>query len=95
MGELTDGDLEGLQTRHILEVARALRDRSPERLPAALFERLNSMEAQLLSSVAAGPLAPVAKDAPEGRPNQHPDTGRVITIPEVGGLHHRCERRAA
>lgn len=62
MGELTDGDLEWLQTRHILEVARAWRDRSPERLPAALFERLNSMEARLLSSVAAGPLAPVPPD---------------------------------
>ena len=35
------------------------------------------------------------KDAPESRPIQPPDTGRIIAIPEVGGLHHRYERRAA
>ena len=35
------------------------------------------------------------KDSPEPRPIQPPDTGRIITIPEVGGLHHRYKRRAA
>jgi putative transposase len=35
------------------------------------------------------------KDAPEPRPVQPPDMGTVIEIPEVGGLHHRYERRAA
>jgi putative transposase len=35
------------------------------------------------------------KDAPEPRFVQPPDTGTVIEIPEVGGLHHRYERRAA
>jgi putative transposase len=35
------------------------------------------------------------KDTPESRPIQPPDTGRIIAIPEVGGLHHRYERRAA
>ena len=35
------------------------------------------------------------KDAPEPRSVQPPDRGRVIEIPEVGGLHHRYERRAA
>jgi putative transposase len=35
------------------------------------------------------------KDTPEPRPIQSADMGRVITIPEVGGLHHRYERRAA
>ena len=34
-------------------------------------------------------------DAPESRPIQPPDRGRIIAIPEVGGLHHRYERRAA
>jgi len=35
------------------------------------------------------------KDAPETRPVQPPDLGSVIELPEVGGLHHRYERRAA
>jgi hypothetical protein len=43
-------------------VARTLRDKSVE-LPAALFERLNSSEAQVLSAAAAGPRAPAPPDA--------------------------------
>ena len=35
------------------------------------------------------------KDAPEPRPVQGPEAGRVVAFPEVGGLHHRYERRAA
>ncbi len=35
------------------------------------------------------------KDAPETRAVQPPESGGVIEIPEVGGLHHRYERRAA
>jgi putative transposase len=35
------------------------------------------------------------KDSPEPRPVQPPEMGRVVTIPQVGGLHHRYERRAA
>jgi transposase InsO family protein len=37
----------------------------------------------------------LAKDTPESRPVQPPERGRVISIPQVGGLHHRYERRAA
>jgi putative transposase len=37
----------------------------------------------------------LAKDAPESRPVQTPELGRVVAIPQVGGLHHRYERRAA
>ena len=40
-----------------------------------------------------------ASRARQGRPDprtvQPPDAGRIISIPEVGGLHHRYERRAA
>ena len=35
----------------------------------------------------------LAKDTPE--PRFAHDDGRVVAIPEVGGLHHRYERRAA
>ncbi len=35
------------------------------------------------------------KDTPESRPIQPPELGSVIELPEVGGLHHRYERRAA
>jgi putative transposase len=37
----------------------------------------------------------LAKDAPESRPVQGPELGRLVAIPQVGGLHHRYERRAA
>jgi len=35
------------------------------------------------------------KDAPIHRPVQPPKLGRVVELPQVGGLHHRYERRAA
>lgn len=34
-------------------------------------------------------------DSPETRPVQTPNQGKVISLPQVGGLHHRYERRAA
>ena len=37
----------------------------------------------------------LAKDAPIPRPVQPPSLGRVIALPQVGGLHHRYECRAA
>jgi putative transposase len=35
------------------------------------------------------------KDSPDPRTIQPPEAGRIVSIPEVGGLHHRYERRAA
>ena len=35
------------------------------------------------------------KDAPETQAVQTAAGGRIITVPQVGGLHHRYERRAA
>ena len=35
------------------------------------------------------------KDAPEQRPVHTPERGKVIALPELGGLHHRYERRVA
>ena len=35
------------------------------------------------------------KDTPESRQVQPPEVGPVVAFQEVGGLHHRYERRAA
>jgi hypothetical protein len=37
----------------------------------------------------------LAKDAPDGRPIELSQAGRIVEIPELGGLHHRYVRRAA
>jgi hypothetical protein len=37
----------------------------------------------------------LSKDAPESRSVQPPELGAVVEFPQVGGLHHRYERRAA
>jgi transposase InsO family protein len=37
----------------------------------------------------------LAKDCPEPRSIQPPSAGNVVAFPQVGGLHHRYERRAA
>jgi len=37
----------------------------------------------------------LGKDAPEPKPVQRPDRGRIVAAPLVGGLHHRYSRRAA
>ena len=35
------------------------------------------------------------KDCPDPRSIQPPAAGKIVAFPEVGGLHHRYERRAA
>jgi Homeodomain-like domain len=35
------------------------------------------------------------KDAPDGRPIERAEVGRVVALPEIGGLHHRYVRQAA
>jgi putative transposase len=37
----------------------------------------------------------LSKDSPEPRPIQPPGMGSVVAVSQVGGLHHRYERRAA
>ena len=53
------------------------------------------MKSFLAYDHASGTHLSLAKDAPEPRPVQPADRGAVIAIPQVGGLHHRYERRAA
>jgi putative transposase len=35
------------------------------------------------------------KDCPQPGPVQPPSAGKIVAVPQVGGLHHRYERRAA
>jgi hypothetical protein len=37
----------------------------------------------------------LAKDTPAPRLVHPPEIGRIVAIQQVGGLHHRYERRAA
>jgi putative transposase len=37
----------------------------------------------------------LSKDAPASRAVMSPETGEVVELPQVGGLHHRYERRLA
>ena len=37
----------------------------------------------------------LGKEAPASRVIQPPEVGAVVELPQVGGLHHRYERRAA
>jgi hypothetical protein len=59
---LDDEDLENLAGREILEVARTLHDQPIGALPSALLQRLSTVNAQLVTSIAAtaSPPAPPA-----------------------------------
>ena len=37
----------------------------------------------------------LAKDTPDRRPVETPEMGEVVSLPRLGGLHHRYSRRAA
>jgi DNA primase len=58
LAELDDEDFEGLAGREILEMARSLHDLPPEALPLALLQRLSTVNAQLVTSIAASATQP-------------------------------------
>jgi putative transposase len=37
----------------------------------------------------------IDKDAPDVRPVERSEVGRIVQVPEVGGLHHRYMRQVA
>jgi DNA primase len=53
LGELDDADLEALAGREIFEMARSLQNNAADLLPSALLQRLSTVNAQLVTSIAA------------------------------------------
>jgi DNA primase len=60
LNDLQDNDLDGLPTRRVLEEARLLTDRAAAVLPSALLERLNPVEVQLVTGIAAAAQPPAS-----------------------------------
>ena len=58
LGELDDADLETLAGREIFEMARSLQNNAADVLPSALLQRLSTVNAQLVTSIAASPTPP-------------------------------------
>ncbi|OFV91658.1 MAG: DNA primase [Acidobacteria bacterium RIFCSPLOWO2_12_FULL_65_11] len=58
LAALEDDDLDSLSGRDIFRVARSLHAEPPDRLPSALIQRLSTVNAQLVTSIAAGRTSP-------------------------------------
>ncbi|HZT76854.1 MAG TPA: DNA primase [Vicinamibacterales bacterium] len=58
LGELEDGDLDGLAGSEILEMARGLHGTAADLLPSTLLQRLSTVNAQLVTSIASSPTPP-------------------------------------
>jgi len=56
--ELEEADLEGLAARQVLEMAQSLHDEPSDLLPSTLLQRLSTVNAQLVTSIAATPTPP-------------------------------------
>ncbi len=75
----------GSLRRECLDHIIAFNESSLRRIVKAYFEYYEHSRTHLA----------LEKDAPASRAIQPPILGRVIGLPELGGLHHRYERRAA
>ncbi|HEY7171343.1 MAG TPA: DNA primase [Vicinamibacterales bacterium] len=60
LADLDAEDLSNLAAREVFEVARALHAEPADRLPSALLQRLSTVNAQLVTSIAADPAPPAA-----------------------------------
>ena len=63
LAELDEADLESLAGREILEMAQSLHDMGADALPSALLQRLNTVNAQLVTGIAASPSPPAPPGA--------------------------------
>jgi DNA primase len=63
LAELDAEDLESLASREILELARSLHAEPVDVLPTALLQRLSTVNAQIVTSIAATATAPAPADA--------------------------------
>ena len=75
----------GSMRRDCLDHVIVLNERHLRRLLSAYVDYYNLSRTHLA----------LMKDAPEPRPISGIDSGRVVALPAVGGLHHRYERHAA
>ncbi len=62
LAALEPGDLDGLGSRRILELARSLHSAAPAQVPSALFERLSEGESRLVTAIATDPARPADPD---------------------------------
>ena len=58
LADLDEEDVGSLAGRDIFELARSLHEQSPEVLPSALIQRLSTVNAQLVTSIAAAAVSP-------------------------------------
>jgi DNA primase len=58
LAELETEDLEGLAARDIFMLARSLHDEPPDLIPSAFLQRLTNEDAQVVTNIAAGTIAP-------------------------------------
>jgi hypothetical protein len=63
LGGLDPEDLEGLAGRDIFEVARGLHEEDSELIPSTLLQRLSTVNAQLVTRIAASSTAPAPPEA--------------------------------
>jgi transposase InsO family protein len=71
--------------RECLDHVIVFDERSLRRILASYFDYYHGSRTHLS----------LGKDSPEPRPIQRPEIGPVVALRQVGGLHHRYERRAA
>ena len=75
----------GSMRRDVLEQVIVLHDRHLKRVLTAYVSSYHRFRTHLS----------LAMDCPHPRAVEPPDVGKVMALPEVGGLHHHDERQAA